>query len=202
MSRSASFKRRTRETEIFASVDLDGSGIHDVETPIGFFSHMLESFAKHGMFDVHLRAKGDLQVDQHHLVEDCGIVLGRVFNKALGDKRGINRAGYFVYPMDEALAVIAVDICGRNFLQYDVSFKRQFCGQLNTDLLQDFFTAFADHLNANIVVRMPYGRSDHHKMEAIFKAFGRVMRMACAKDPREIEGIPSLKGVIDNDRDS
>jgi len=202
MSRSASFKRRTRETEIFASVDLDGSGIHDVETPIGFFSHMLESFAKHGMFDVHLRAKGDLQVDQHHLVEDCGIVLGRVFNKALGDKRGINRAGYFVYPMDEALAVIAVDICGRNFLQYDVSFKRQFCGQLNTDLLQDFFAAFADHLNANIVVRMPYGRSDHHKMEAIFKAFGRAMRMACAKDPREIEGIPSLKGVIDNDRDS
>ena len=202
MSRSASFKRRTRETEIFASVDLDGSGIHDVETPIGFFSHMLESFAKHGMFDVHLRAKGDLQVDQHHLVEDCGIVLGRVFNKALGDKRGINRAGYFVYPMDEALAVIAVDICGRNFLQYDVSFKRQFCGQLNTDLLQDFFAAFAAHLNANIVVRMPYGRSDHHKMEAIFKAFGRAMRMACAKDPREIEGIPSLKGVIDNDRDS
>lgn len=202
MSRSASFKRRTRETEIFASVDLDGSGIHDVETPIGFFSHMLESFAKHGMFDVHLRTKGDLQVDQHHLVEDCGIVLGRVFNKALGDKRGINRAGYFVYPMDEALAVIAVDICGRNFLQYDVSFKRQFCGQLNTDLLQDFFAAFAGHLNANIVVRMPYGRSDHHKMEAIFKAFGRAMRMACAKDPREIEGIPSLKGVIDNDRDS
>ena len=99
MSRSASFKRRTRETEIFASVDLDGSGIHDVETPIGFFSHMLESFAKHGMFDVHLRAKGDLQVDQHHLVEDCGIVLGRVFNKALGDKRGINRAGYFVYSL-------------------------------------------------------------------------------------------------------
>lgn len=202
MSRSASFKRRTRETEIFASVDLDGSGIHDVETPIGFFSHMLESFAKHGMFDVHLRAKGDLQVDQHHLVEDCGIVLGRVFNKALGDKRGINRAGYFVYPMDEALAVVSVDICGRNFLQYDVSFKRQFCGQLNTDLLQDFFAAFAVHLNVNIVVRMPYGRSDHHKMEAIFKAFGRAMRMACAKDPREIEGIPSLKGVIDNDRDS
>ncbi len=202
MSRTATYERRTKETEISASVNLDGRGHFEIETPIGFFSHMLESFTKHGMFDVHLKAKGDLHVDQHHLIEDCGIVLGRVFNKALGDKKGINRAGYFVYPMDEALAVVAVDIGGRSFLQYEVTFNRQFCGQMNTDLLEDFFYAFSLHLKANIVVRMSYGRDDHHKTEAIFKAFGRAMRMACSKDIREIENIPSTKGAIDNDWDS
>lgn len=201
MNRTASYERRTKETEISASVNLEGKGHHNIKTPIGFFTHMLETFVKHGMFDVQLKAKGDLHVDQHHLIEDCGIVLGKVFDRALGDKKGINRAGYFVYPLDEALAVVSVDIGGRAFLQYDVSFNREFCGQMNTDLLEDFFYAFSVHLNANIAVRMPYGRSDHHKMEAIFKAFGKAMRMASAKDFREIEDIPSTKGVIDHDRD-
>lgn len=201
MSRKASFERRTKETEISASVYLDGRGNYDIETPLGFFTHMLETFARHGLFDIHLKARGDLHVDQHHLIEDCGLILGNVFNKALGDRKGIKRAGYFVYPMDEALAVVAVDIGGRPYLQYDVTFSRQFCGEMNTDLLEDFFRAFSVSLNANIVVRMPYGRSDHHKMEAIFKAFGKAMRMACSKDPKETENIPSTKGVIDHDRD-
>lgn len=201
MNRKANYERRTKETDISASVNLEGRGNSDIETPIGFLSHMLHTFAKHGMFDVHLKAKGDLHVDQHHLIEDCGLVLGRVFNMALGDKKGINRAGYFVYPMDEALAVVAVDISGRPFLQYDVTLNRRFCGQMDTDLLEDFFYAFSVQLNANIVIRMPYGRSNHHKMEAIFKAFGKAMRMACSKDFREIEDVPSLKGVIDHDRD-
>ena len=201
MSRTASAKRKTKETEIFVSVDLDGRGNYDIETPIGFFTHMLETFAKHGMFNLCLKAKDDLVMDQHHLIEDCGLMLGKVFNKALGDKKGFNRAGYFVYPMDEALAVVSVDIGGRPFLQYAATFNRQFCGRMNTDLLEDFFHAFSIHLKANIVIRMLYGRSDHHKIEAIFKAFGKEIRMACSRDIREIENIPSTKGVIDHDRD-
>jgi len=134
-------------------------------------------------------------------VEDCGIVLGQAFKQALGDKKGINRAGYFVYPMDEALAVVAVDISGRPFLQFDAEFKRRFCGELDTDLVEDFFQGFAMSLGANVVVRMPYGRSDHHKIEATFKAFAKAMKMACATDPRAIENIPSTKGMIEHDRD-
>lgn len=146
-----------------------------------------------------MSAEGDVDVDQHHLVEDCGIVLAQAFKKALGDKMGINRAGYFVYPMDEALAVVAVDIGGRSFLQFEAEFKRRFCGELDTDLLEDFFQGFAVNLGANIVVRMPYGRSDHHKIEATFKAFAKSMKMACSTDPRAIENIPSTKGMIDDD---
>jgi len=201
MSREASYERKTEETEVSVSLNLDGSGSYDIETSVGFFNHMLETLAKHSLFDVHLKARGDLHVDQHHLIEDCGLVLGKVLNKALGDRKGINRAGYFVYPMDEALAVVAVDLSGRSYLQYDVTFSRQFCGEMNTDLLKDFFYAFSSNSMANIVVRMPYGRSDHHKMEAVFKALGRALRMACSKDPREKENIPSTKGVIDHDRD-
>ena len=200
--REGVIKRRTNETDISLKLNLDGTGQCKIQAPKGFFNHMLESFAKHGLFDIELRAEGDLHVDQHHLIEDCGIVLGKAFNEALGDKRGINRAGYFVYPMDESLAVVAIDIGGRPFLQYDVEFTRQFCGKMDTDLLEDFFQAFAQHLNANVVVRMPYGRSDHHKMEAIFKAFGKALKMACSTDPRAIKNIPSTKGSIDENRDS
>ena len=163
---------------------------------------MLESFAKHGLFDITITAEGDLHVDQHHLVEDCGIVLGQAFKKALGNKKGINRAGYFVYPMDEALSVVAVDIGGRPYLQFDAEFKRRFCGELDTDLLEDFFQGFAANLGANVVVRMPYGRSDHHKIEATFKAFARALKMAFSIDPRAIEHVPSTKGMIDDDRDN
>jgi imidazoleglycerol-phosphate dehydratase len=195
--RSAHVERKTRETDLAMELQLDGKGIHEIQTPIGFFTHMLETFARHGLFDIRMQAAGDLEVDQHHLVEDCGIVLGQAFKQALGDKKGINRAGYFVYPMDEALAVVAVDIGGRPHLQYDTRFERRFCGALDIDLLEDFFQSFAVHLGANLVVSMPYGRSDHHRCEAAFKAFGRAMKMACSIDPRDVEGIPSTKGVIE-----
>lgn len=197
--RTTELKRNTKETSIEIKLNIDGKGEYQIQTPIGFFTHMLESFTKHGLFDITMQSDGDLHVDQHHLVEDCGIVMGQAFKAALGNKQGINRAGYFVYPMDEALAVVAVDIGGRPYLQYDVSFSRQYCGELDTDLLHDFFQAFAINLGANIVVRMPYGRSDHHKIEATFKAFAKSMKMACSIDPRASEHIPSTKGMIDND---
>lgn len=194
--RQADIHRKTKETEISIELNIDGTGNCSIDTPIGFFNHMLESFGKHGLFDLTIKASGDLHVDQHHLIEDCGIVLGQTFGKALGDKKGINRAGYFVYPMDEALAVVAVDIGGRPYLQFEAGFRRRFCGEYDADLTEDFFLGFAFNLGANVVVRMPYGRSDHHKLEAIFKAFAKAMKMACSTDPRAIEDIPSTKGVI------
>jgi imidazoleglycerol-phosphate dehydratase len=194
--RKAKIERKTKETDLRIQLNIDGSGKYDIKNPIGFLNHSLENFAKHGLFDIKMKATGDLEVDQHHLVEDCGIVLGEAFKKALGDKKGINRAGYFVYPMDEALAVVAVDISGRPYLQFDAEFKRRFCGELDTDLLEDFFYGFTTALEANLVVRMPYGRNDHHKIEAIFKAFGKAMKMACSKDKRAKEKIPSTKGKI------
>ena len=197
--RTSKIERNTKETTITIELNIDGTGEYQIESKIGFFNHMLESFSKHGLFDIKLKADGDLHIDQHHLVEDVGIVLGQVFKKALGDKKGINRAGYFVYPMDEALAVVAIDIGGRPFLQFDAEFKRRLCGELDTDLLEDFFSGCAINLGANVVVRMPYGRSDHHKIEAIFKAFAKAMKMACSTDPRAIENIPSTKGMIEDD---
>lgn len=194
--RKAEISRKTKETDIKLELNIDGSGKYNVKTPIGFLGHMMESFAKHGLFDIKINAEGDIKVDQHHTVEDIGIVLGQAFKKALGNKKGINRAGYFVYPMDEALAVVAIDIGGRPYLQYYAKFKRRFCGNLDTDVLEDFFYGFASNLEANVVVRMPYGRSDHHKIEAIFKAFAKAMRMACSTDKRAIKDIPSTKGRI------
>jgi len=199
--RTIEIKRTTKETNISIHLNIDGKGKYNILTPIGFLTHTLESFTKHGLFDITMTTDGDLHVDQHHLVEDIGIVLGQAFKKALGDKKGINRAGYFVYPMDEALAVVAIDIGGRPYLQFEAEFKRRFCGELDTDLLEDFFHGFAVNLGANVVVRMPYGRSDHHKIEAIFKAFAKAMKMACSTDPRAIENIPSTKGMIENDSD-
>lgn len=202
MKRTAAGDRKTKETDISVTVNIDGTGKSQIKTPIGFFTHMLESFSKHGLFDIQLSAEGDIHVDQHHLIEDCGIILGDTIRMALKEMKGINRAGYFVYPMDESLAVVAIDIGGRPYLQYDVEFDRRFCGEMDTDLLEDFFQGFAMHLKANVVVRMPYGRSDHHKMEAIFKAWGKAMKMACSTDPRVLDDIPSTKGVIDNDRNN
>lgn len=195
--RKVRIERATRETDILVELEIDGRGTSEIQTPVGFLTHMLETFARHGLFDLKMRASGDLEVDQHHLLEDCGIVLGQAFRQALGDKRGINRAGYFVYPMDEALAVVAVDVGGRPHLQYDTHFRRRFCGQLDTDVLEDFFEGFAAHLRANLVVRMAYGRSDHHRCEAAFKAFAKALKMACSIDPRDVEGLPSAKGVIE-----
>lgn len=194
--RKTKISRKTKETDIKLELNIDGSGKYNIKTPVGFFNHMMESFAKHGLFDIIINAKGDMEVDQHHTIEDIGIVLGQAFKKALGSKKGINRAGYFVYPMDEALAVVAVDIGGRPYLQYDANFKRRFCGSLDTDVLEDFFYGFASNLEANVVVRMPYGRSDHHKIEAIFKAFAKAMKMACSTDKKALKNIPSTKGRI------
>ena len=195
--RQASIERNTRETRLTVRLTLEGQGRGEINTPIGFFSHMLDAFSRHGLFDLAVEAEGDLHVDQHHLLEDCGLVIGAAFKEALGDKRGINRAGYFVFPMDEALAVVAVDISGRPFLQWDAAFQHRLCGELDTDVLPDFFQGFVQGLAANVAVRMPYGRSDHHKIEAVFKAWGKAMKMACDRDPRAVRDIPSTKGVID-----
>lgn len=189
-------KRKTNETDITVNLKLNGTGHYEIKTPIGFFNHMLESFARHGGFDLEIIAKGDIHVDQHHLVEDCGIVLGQAFDARLGDRQGIGRAGFFLFPMDEALALAAVDLGGRPFLQYDIPFNHQFCGGMDIGLMEDFFQAVAVHTRANIVVRLLQGRSDHHMAEAAFKAFARAMRMACEKNQWSQGAIPSTKGVI------
>lgn len=194
--RSTKITRKTKETDISIVLNIDGKGKYSIKTPVGLFTHMLESFAKHGLFDIKLNVKGDLEVDQHHTVEDTGIVLGQAFKKALGNKRGINRAGYFIFPMDDALAVVAVDISGRPYLKFDAKFRRRFCGELDADLLEDFFYGFSIGLEANISAQTKSGRSDHHKIEALFKAFAKAMKMACSKDKRAIKEMPSTKGVI------
>lgn len=201
MVRKAEIFRETKETTIKAAIVIEGSGKLEINTPIWFFNHLLQTLAFHGKFDLSLSARGDIQVDQHHLVEDCGLFLGKVIRLALAEEKGINRAGFFVMPMDEALAIVAVDLSGRPVLQYEASFRRRFCGDFDTDVLPDFFQALATGLMGNVVVRIPEGRSDHHRAEAAFKALGRSLRMACSLDPRETEGLmevlPSLKGVID-----
>ncbi len=195
--RTAKISRKTKETEIKIKLNIDGKGKSDVKTPIGFFTHMLEAFTKHGLFDIKLDVKGDLQVDQHHCVEDAGIVLGQAFKGALGDKKGINRSGYFIFPMDESLAIAAIDISGRPYLKFDAKFKRRFCGELDTDLLEDFFYGFSVGLGANLALQVKYGRSDHHKIEALFKAFAKSIKTACSKDKRVINELPSTKGLIE-----
>jgi imidazoleglycerol-phosphate dehydratase len=195
--REAVIERKTKETEITLKLGVDGKGEYEIDTPIDFLTHMLEGFSRWGRFDIQLKATGDIEVDQHHTVEDIGIVLGKAFDQALDERKGINRAGFFAFPMDETLAIVAVDIGGRPYLQFDCPFKRQMCGGLDTDLLEDFFQAFASNLKATVAIKVPNGRSDHHKVEAIFKAFARAMRMACSQDPTMIEDIPSTKGVID-----
>lgn len=194
--RKSEIKRKTLETEIITLLNVDGTGKYKIKTPIGFLTHMLESFSKHGLFDLEMEVKGDIEVDQHHTVEDCGIVLGKAFKKAIGNKKGINRAGYFVYPMDDALAVVAIDIGGRPYLNFDAKFKSKLCGNLDTDLIEEFFYGFAVNLGANIAIKMPYGKNGHHKIEAIFKAFAKAMKMACSIDKRAVKDIPSTKGSI------
>ncbi|MEE9613312.1 MAG: imidazoleglycerol-phosphate dehydratase HisB [Desulfatiglandales bacterium] len=194
--RKASIKRNTRETQIKIDLNIDGSGKSSITSEIGFLNHMLETFAKHGIFDLKVEIRGDLHVDQHHTTEDTGIVLGDAFKKALGDKRGIRRAGYFIYPMDEALAMVAIDISGRSFLKWAVEFADKKVGDLDVELLEDFFLAFANALGANLHVRVEYGRSDHHKAEAIFKALAKSVKMACEIEPRLKDDVPSTKGVL------
>jgi imidazoleglycerol-phosphate dehydratase len=194
--RRALIERRTTETQIVLSIAIDGKGRYAVKTGIRFLDHMLELFARHGGFDVRIDAKGDLDVDQHHTVEDLGIALGEAISKALGDRRGINRAGYFVMPMDETLAVAAIDLSGRPHAVVDLKVRAARVGDLQTELVHDFFDGFAMGARANVHVKVLYGRSSHHHVEAVFKAFARALRVACAKDRRMARMLPSTKGLL------
>jgi imidazoleglycerol-phosphate dehydratase len=194
--RAASFSRNTTETKISIALTIEGGGHYKVSTGIRFFDHMLELFTRHGAFDLELTCKGDLDVDQHHTVEDVGIALGEAFDKALGDKRGILRAGYFLMPMDETLAIAAVDLSGRAAFAVDAKVRTRLVGDLQTELVTDFFEGFARGARANVHVKTMYGRSNHHKIEAIFKAFARALRVACCKDKQLGEMLPSTKGLL------
>ncbi len=194
--RTATIERDTKETRIRGTLKIAGRGRYDISTGVRFFDHMLELFAKHGGFDLTLKASGDLDVDQHHTVEDAGIVLGQLFSRALGERRGINRAGYFVLPMDETLAVVALDLGGRPALVYKDLVKVRLVGDLQAELVEDFFGGFVNHAGANVHVKVMYGRSSHHKIEAVFKCFARAMKYACSKDKRLREELPSTKGLL------
>jgi imidazoleglycerol-phosphate dehydratase len=194
--RKAKIHRQTKETDIKIALNVDGRGQYKVSTGIRFFDHMLELFAHHGGFDLELKASGDLDVDQHHTVEDVGIVLGQAFTKALGDKKGILRAGYFVMPMDETLGLAAVDFSGRTSAVIDTKVKTRVVGDLQSELVIDFFEGFARGANAGVHLKIMYGRSNHHKIESLFKAFGRALRAACWRDKRMAKFIPSTKGLL------
>ncbi len=193
--RYSRIKRKTKETEIKAELKLDGKGIYTIKTGIGFMDHMLSIFAARGLFDLEISARGDLDVDEHHTVEDIGIVMGNAFKQALGKKERIMRYGFSILPMDETLVTVTVDISGRGLLVWNAEFNRERIGDLSTELLYDFFDAFARNCGATLHIRVEYGRNEHHKAEAIFKGFGMAMRTACELDPRQ-KGIPSTKGVI------
>ena len=194
--REARFDRRTTETQIKGRFVVDGEGKYQVRTGIRFLDHMLELFTRHGGFDLQLKATGDLDVDQHHTVEDIGIVLGEAVAAALGNKKGINRAGYFVMPMDETLAVAAVDLSGRPHAVVKLKLAVEKVGDLQAELVHDFFDGFATGARANVHAVVLYGRSSHHHVEAIFKAFARALRVACAKDARLAKMLPSTKGLL------
>jgi imidazoleglycerol-phosphate dehydratase len=194
--RKAVINRHTSETDIQLALTIDGRGAYQICTGIRFLDHMLELFSRHGGFDLKLACKGDLDVDQHHTVEDVGIALGEAFDKALGDKRGINRAGYFLMPMDETLGIAAVDLGGRTSVVIDTKVRVRLVGDLQSELVFDFFEGFARGARANVHLKVMYGRSNHHKIEALFKAFARALRVACAKDKRLASMLPSTKGLL------
>jgi imidazoleglycerol-phosphate dehydratase len=194
--RRARIRRKTAETEIDLRLVLDGRGKHDVATGIRFLDHMLDLVARHGGFDLALRASGDLDVDQHHTVEDVGIALGEAVSQALGTRRGINRAGYFLMPMDETLGVAAVDLGGRAAWAVDLGLRVRTVGDLQAELVTDFFEGFARGARANVHVKVMYGRSSHHRVESVFKAFGRALRVACARDRRLARMLPSTKELL------
>ena len=194
--RRAVIDRRTTETKIHIGLNLDGTGTYKNDTGIPFFDHMLDLVARHGGFDLTVRAKGDLDVDQHHTVEDVGIALGEGVSQALGTRRGINRAGYFVMPMDETLAVAAIDLGGRPHTVVDTKVSARLVGDFQTELVHDFFEGFAAGARANVHIKVLYGRSSHHKIEASFKAFARALRVACAQDRRLAKMLPSTKELL------
>jgi imidazoleglycerol-phosphate dehydratase len=195
-TRTAALDRNTTETKIALKLTIEGQGRYTVSTGIRFFDHMLELFTRHGAFDLELNCKGDLDVDQHHTVEDVGISLGEAFDRALGDKKGILRAGYFVMPMDETLAVAAIDLSGRVACVVKTKVKTRLVGDLQSELVEDFFEGFARGARANVHLKTLYGRSNHHKVEALFKAFARALRVACSRDKQLGEMLPSTKGLL------
>jgi imidazoleglycerol-phosphate dehydratase len=194
--RRARIHRKTNETEVRVALTLEGHGRGKIGSGIRFLDHMLELLARHGAFDLDLQAKGDLDVDQHHTVEDVGIALGEAFAQALGSKRGIFRAGYFVMPMDETLGVVAVDFGGRSAAVVETKVRTRLVGDLQTELVADFFDGFSRGAKANVHAKVLYGRSNHHKIEALFKAFGRALRVACSKDRQLGRMLPSTKGLL------
>jgi imidazoleglycerol-phosphate dehydratase len=194
--RRAAIRRTTKETDIQAALVIEGRGRYKVSTGIRFFDHMLELFAHHGGFDLEVKVKGDLDVDQHHTVEDVGIVLGQLFDKAIRAKRGILRAGYFVMPMDETLGLAAVDFSGRTSTTVDTKVRVRLVGDLQAELVHDFFDGFSRGARASVHARVLYGRSSHHKIEALFKAFARALRAACWRDRRMARLLPSTKGLL------
>lgn len=208
MARLAEIERKTKETEIYIKLNIDGKGEAKLDYPLGFMSHMLNTFARHGLFDIEARAKGDLEVDQHHLVEDTGIVLGQCFAKALGEKRGVRRNGSCLFPMDECLARAAVDMSGRPFLYFDGQLTmspllsmaadglQKPPYEFQTDVIEDFWQGFTSACGCNLHLEIIRGRSDHHKIEALFKAAARALRSACEYDTRALDTIPSTKGVL------
>ncbi|MDE7114630.1 MAG: imidazoleglycerol-phosphate dehydratase HisB [Acetatifactor sp.] len=189
-------KRTTKETDIRVSLNLDGNGNASVDTGIGFFDHMLEGFAKHGFFDLECKVKGDLQVDGHHTVEDTGIVLGNAILTAVGDKKGIKRYGHFILPMDDALALVAVDLCGRPYLDFQCTFPTERVGYLDTELVREFFYAISYTAGMNLHIRMLAGTNSHHMIEAMFKAFAKALDMAVSSEPRTTE-VLSTKGSLE-----
>ncbi|MBO5291719.1 MAG: imidazoleglycerol-phosphate dehydratase HisB [Lachnospiraceae bacterium] len=195
MARSRTIERKTKETDIHVILNLDGTGKSEIQSGIGFLDHMLEGFAKHGFFDLKLSCKGDLQVDGHHTVEDCGIVLGTAIKEALGDKKGIKRYGYFILPMDDALALCAVDLCGRPYFDYQCSFEAERIGELDTELIREFFYAVSYSAGMNLHIRMLAGVNAHHMAEAMFKAFAKALDQAVSRDER-ITDVLSTKGSL------
>lgn len=200
MKRNAEIKRKTNETDIYISLNIDGTGKREIDVPVGFLAHMLDLFAKHGLFDLNVKAKGDTHIDEHHTVEDIGIVLGEAFAKALGNKKGISRygffKGFFILPMDEALATVAIDFSGRYSYRFDCEFTSPKVGDLSTDLIWHFWDAFAQNAKANLFIKVEYGKNSHHQTEAIFKSVARAIRMACELDKRAVNQIPSTKGAL------
>ena len=196
MNRSATITRATSETQIELSLGLDGAGVADIDSGIGFLDHMLTALARHGMFDLRLRATGDRHIDDHHTTEDVGIVLGQALAKALGDKAGITRFGHAIVPMDEALAEAAIDVSGRPFLAWSVAFRQPRIGEMDTELFEEFFRALAFNALINLHVTQKAGSNAHHVAEACFKATARALRMALAPDPRLGDAIPSTKGAL------
>lgn len=195
MARQTAVHRQTSETDVHVQINLDGSGEHDISTCIGFLDHMLTAFCVHGMFDLTISATGDLHIDNHHTIEDVGIVLGQAIDQALSDRAGINRAGHAYVPMDEALGFVALDFSGRPYTVFDAAWNTAAIGQMPTDLVHHFFESVAVHARLTLHAKVLYGRNDHHKAEALFKALGRAMRIAVARDPQR-SGVPSTKGTL------